>query len=184
MVIISIAVLPSCRRAPEGPPDGTPVTDSSDVSQIKLDALDLPLENPQIKISVSKTPPGLVATYNGEASIELADEKRPNLRYTFDADFPDQPSRSPKTVEEFEQFIGKHHDGSLTDNGTMDTVLGAATWASGTYFEEDQSFGDVRLFVPHPTQTGTLILSAVCPVEESTVEERLATMNEILTHVS
>ncbi len=184
MVVVSIALLPSCRRGPDEPPDGEPISDSTDAGQLELNALDFPLENPQLNISLSTSPPGLVATYNGEASIELADTKRPDLRYTFDADFPENPSRSPKSVEEFERFIGKHNDGSFSDSGVMKTALGTAAWASGTYFEEDQSFGDVRLFVPHPSQTGILILSAVCPSEEATVEDRLATMKEILTHVS
>lgn len=179
MVVASITLLPCCRRAPEGP-----ATETVGADQIEFDALDLPLENPQIAISLLETAPGLVATYNGEASIELTDKNRPNLRFTFDADFPQAPSRSPKTVEEFDRFIGKHNDGRLTDNGTIETALGAATWASGTYFEEDQSFGDVRVFVPHPSGAGTLILSAVCPAEEATVEDRLATMKEILTHIS
>lgn len=179
-VIISIALLPSCRRAPEE----APATETSGAAQIELEALDLPLENLQIRIALSTTPPGLVATYNGEAAIEVTDTKRPDLRFTLDADLPGAPSRSPKTVQDFERFIGKHHEGRLTDKGEIETALGLATWASGTYFEEDQSFGDVRVFAPHPSGDGTLILSAVCPSEEATVEDRLATMKEILTHVS
>jgi len=183
MVIVSVALVPSCRRAPEEPP-ASDLVDDPGMGQIELTVLDLPQQNIEIEISLTATPPGLVATYNGEAALEVTDENRPNLRYTFDADLPGSPSRSPKTIDEFKQFIGKHNDGGLTDSGTIDTALGAATWASGTYFEEEQSFGDVRVFVPHPSGTGTLILSAVCPAAEATVEERLAMMQKLLTHVS
>ncbi len=182
-VALTLVVLPSCRRAPEEPV-GNPPAGAGDKTEPAIAALDLPLENPQIKVSLTAVPPGLVATYNGDSAIEVADENRPDLRYTFDADLPGAPSRSPKTVYDFEQFIGKHNDGRVTDNGEIETALGSATWASGTYFEEDQTFGDVRVFAPHPSGNGTLILSAVCPAGEATVEERLATMQKLLTNVS
>lgn len=181
--IMSTALVPGCRRAPETPPEEAPAAESSSAAQIELDTLDLPLENPRIRIALSKTPPGLVATYNDEAAIEITDERRPVLRFTFDADLPGAPSRSPKNVADFERFIGKHHDGSFTDSGEIETALGVSTWASGTYFEEDQSFADVRVFAPHPSGNGTLILLAVIPANQATVEEQLSTMKAILDHV-
>lgn len=181
VVIASIALLPSCRRAPEEQPAVTP--DSGEPA-IDLTVLDLPQKNPLIGISLNSAPPGLVATYNEERTIEITDERRPSLRYTFDADLPGAPSRSPRTIEDFEVFMGKHNGGSLADSGDMKTALGKATWASGTYSAEDQVFEDVRVFAPHPSGTGTLILCAVCPAGTATVEERLAAMREILADVS
>ena len=182
IVITSIALVPSCRRAPEEP-IAEPLSKEGEV-KIELIALDLPQKNSEIGISLNATPPGLVATYNEERAIEITDENRPTLRYTFDADLPESPSRSPKNVAEFELFMGKHTEGSLSDSGSIETVLGTATWASGTYSAEEQSFGDVRVFVPHPSGTGTLILFAVCPAGVATVEERLAMVREILAEVS
>ena len=181
MVIASVALLPGCGRAPEEQPVVPP---DSGGPEIELMVLDLPQENPLIGISLNAAPPGLVATYNEERSIEITDERRPNLRYTFDADLPGAPSRSPKTVEDFVVFMGKHDGGRLADSGDMKTALGEASWASGTYSAEDEIFEDVRVFVPHPSGTGTLILYAVCPAGTATVEERLAVMREILTDVS
>ena len=182
IVITSIALVPSCRRAPEEPV-AAPVTKEGE-AKIELIVLDLPQENREIGISLNATPPGLVATYNGERAIEITDEKRPSLRYTFDADLPESPSRSPKNIAEFESYMEKHTAGSLTDSGSIETVLGDASWASGTYSAEEQSFEDVRVFVPHPSGTGTLILFAVCPAGVATVEERLAMVREILAEVS
>lgn len=183
MVIVSIALVPSCRRAPEEAPAVAPA-DGAGEPKIELTALDLPLKNPAIGISLNAVPRGLVATYNDERAIEIADENRPDLRYTFDADLPQLPSRSPRSIAEFKVFMEKFSGGSLTDSGDIETASGAATWASGTYFAEDQSFEDVRIFAPHPSGTGTLILFAVCPEGLATVEERLATMREILSEVS
>lgn len=180
-VIVSIALLPSCRRAPDTPAEGTKEVEIGGESG--LSALELPLQNPVLGISLSSTPPGLIATFNENASIEVTDPRRPDLRLSFFADLPGVPLRSPVDIEGFEEFIGKHDGGSLTDRGEIETALGPATWASGTYSAEDQVFGDVRVFAPHPSGNGTLILASVSPAGDVTVEEQLAMMKEVLTHV-
>ncbi len=182
-VIAAIALLPGCGRTPEDSGSVPPV-DQAAKPGLELSVLDLPQENSVIGISLNALPRGLVATYNDERAIEIADESRPELRYTFDADLPDSPGRSPRTIAEFEVLMAKLTDGGLTDSGSTETALGAATWASGTYSADGESFGDVRVFVPHPSGAGTLILYAVCPEGVATVEERLASMREILSKVS
>ncbi len=181
MVIVSIALLPSCGRTPEEP---TAVAPAGDGAEIDYTVLALPQNNPEIGISLNAVPVGLVATFNEERAVEITDANRPSLRYTFDADLPGMPARSPKTVEEFGVFMGKFSGGKLDDSGEIDTALGDATWASGFYSAEDEVFEDVRVFLPHPSKPGTLILSAVCPKGVATVRERLATMREILSNVS
>jgi hypothetical protein len=182
MIIASVAVIPGCRRAPEEPPEATPVVDVG--PRPVLTVLELPQHNPELGFGLSSAPPGLVATFNEGASLEITDERRPALRYTFAADLPGSPSRSPSSVAAFETFIGKHNDGRLVDSGSLETALGPSTWADGTYFEEETSFSDLRVFAPHPSGSGTLVLSAVCPSSEATVEERLAVIRQLLAEVS
>ncbi len=64
-------------------------------------------------------------------------------------------------VEDFEAFIGPSMERTVATTATMDTVLGTATWASGTYFEDDEvleMFGSSPHTHPAP---GSLIFSAL-----------------------
>ncbi|MEX1311221.1 MAG: hypothetical protein AB1Z65_12425 [Candidatus Sulfomarinibacteraceae bacterium] len=176
------AVMPACKRAPEEPaPAAGPGTAEP---ELDLVTLDLPLSNLDLGVTLTAAPTGMVATYNDGPAIEVVDPRRPNLRFTFFADLAGLPFRSPATVADFEGFIGKHNQGRLTDDGDLETALGPATWANGSYFEEDQSFEDLRVFVAHPSGTGTLIVAAVGPEGVSSLEERLAVIQELLTFVS
>ncbi|HSN55866.1 MAG TPA: hypothetical protein VLT32_14425, partial [Candidatus Sulfomarinibacteraceae bacterium] len=127
---------------------------------------------------------GLVTTYNDQAFIELTDTSRPALHYTFEADLPDSPSRSPADLPSFEVLLAKFQGGSLLDSGSIETALGTASWAHGEFYQEDQTFSDLRIFAPHPSGSGTLILYSVVPTEAATVEERLQTMQALLGGVS
>jgi hypothetical protein len=179
-----IALLPGCRKAPEEEAPvvvaATPVPGEMPVAEI----LELPQSNVTVGITLEHAPEGLVATYNEHEWLELTDRTRPALRFTFEADLPDAPSRSPAALADFEILLGKLTQGQLVESGTIDTTLGAAEWAIGTYFEEDQSFADVRVFAPHPSGAGTLILYSVGPAGVATTEERLSLMKELLQGVS
>ena len=182
MVIVSIALLPSCRRGPEEPV--TVDTDSTETPKVEFTTLELPLQNLDIGITLNDVPPGLVATLNTEKWIEVSDTKTPTILYAFVASFPDSPGISPQSVEEFGAWVDSSQDGKNTGNGSIDTALGSTTWASGTYLDDDGLVDDLHAFAPHPSGTGTLILYSVCPAGVSTVEKRLAVMQNLLTHVS
>jgi len=178
--IISIALLPSCRRAPEEPTVAPAITAAED----GLTALELPQQNPNIGISLTAAPDGLVVTYNGEHWIELTDERRHSLRYTFIETVPDSPGISPTTVEDFETLINEYPDGEVVDHGSVDTALGKADWSNGTYSEDDEILDELTMFSAHPSGSGTLILRSVCPTGLASVEERLSVMRALLAHVS
>lgn len=184
LILVGIVVLPSCRRAPEEPGPvavvGTPGPDQMPYGAV----LELPQQSPALGITLSTAPGRLVATFNQDNWLELTDETRPTLRFTFEADLPGSPSRSPAVVADFDQWLSKLTQGRLLDSGSLDTPFGPAAWASGEYFEEDESFSDVRIFAPHPSGNGTLILYSVGPAGVATIEERLDLMTELLTGVS
>ena len=176
------AFMPACKRAPEEP---IPATESGTAEpELDLVTLDLPLSNLDLGVTLTGAPAGVVATFNDGPAIEVVDARRPQLRFTFFAELAGLPFRSPATVADFETFIGKHNQGRVTDDGDLKTALGPATWANGSYFEEDQSFEDLRVFVAHPSGTGTLIVTAVGPEGISSLEERLEVIQELLTFVS
>jgi hypothetical protein len=181
-MICGIVVLSSCGREPE---EETSVAEPEIVEEaVPLDTLDVPLSNSDLGFTLSGTPPGLVATYNEGPAIEVADRAHPSLRYTFFVERPDLPIRSPATVEDFETFIRGHNLGEIIERGTIDTSLGSAAWAIGSYYEEDQSFEDLRVFVPHPSGTGTLILASVGPEGVTSLDQRLTAIQGLLSFVS
>jgi hypothetical protein len=182
MVIVSLALLPSCRRAPEEPV--VVDIDSTETPQVELTAIELPLQNLDIGITLNDVPPGLVATLNTEKWIEVSDTKAPTILYAFVASLPVSQGISPQSVAEFEAWVESSPDGKNTGNGSIDTALGSTTWASGTYLDDDGLVDDIHAFAPHPSGSGTLILYSVCPAGVTTVDERLAVMQELLTHVS
>ncbi len=179
MVIVSVALVPSCRRTPEEPPQDEVVT-----PEIELTVIDLPQQNMEIGITLDAAPNGLVATYNGEHWIELVDESTPDLKYTFVVPSSDSPGITPPDVAGFGDLIGRMPEGTLGESGVIETVFGSANWVSGTYMLDGELLEDVRVFAPHPTGPGTLVLYAVGPKGSASIEDRLATMSDLLTHVS
>ena len=179
-IIVSIALLPGCRRAPEEPTAAPAITAAED----ELTVLELPQQNPEIGISLTAAPAGLVVTYNGEHWIELTDEKRHSLRYTFIESVPDSPGISPTSVQDFEALIGAYPDGEVLDHGSVATVLGKADWSNGTYSEDGEVLDELTMFSANPSGSGILILRSVCPTGLATLEERLSVMQALLTHVS
>jgi hypothetical protein len=180
--LAAMVLTPGCGRAPEEvPPPSTAVEESA---AEPLTSLELPQSNSAVGVTLASVPAGLVATFNENEGLEVADVRRPSLRYNFEADLPGSPSRGPSSVGAFETFVRKFNDGAPLDNGTLDTALGGATWASGRYYEEDQSFIDVRVFAPHPSGDGTLIVWTVSPEDVASVAERLSAIRGLLEFVS
>jgi hypothetical protein len=185
LVLLGAALLPACRRAPETPPPevvATPVPEA--VAYPHGHPLTLPQTNDLIEITLSSAPDTLVATYNDQGFLELTDTSRPSLHFTFEADLPTSPSRSPSDLQGFQELLGKYDGGHLLDSGSFDTALGPATWAFGEYYQEDRTFSDVRIFAPHPSGNGRLILSSTAPEGTASPEERLETMRQLLAGVS
>lgn len=179
---ITMAVLPACKKAPDQEPSPSVAAQPGDADHT-LVALSPPQSNPDLGITVTGTPPGLVVTYNENLSLELADTSRPDLRYTLFADRPGLDYRSPASAADFEVFIDGHNRGRITDRGNLDTPFGTASWAAGTYFEEEQSFEDMRVFVPHPSGSGTLVVTSVSPADLASFDERLSVIEELLSHL-
>lgn len=177
---VAVVVLPGCRRTPEEPTAAPAVPDT----QEELTILEGPQQNPEIGISLNAAPAGLVVTYNGEHWIELTDEKRHSLRYTFIETVPDSPGISPTSVQDFETLIGAYSDGEILNNGSVDTVFGKADWSNGTYSEDGEVLDDLTMFSAHPSGSGILILRSVCPAGLATLEERLSVMQDLLTQIS
>jgi len=177
---VAFVVLPGCRRAPEEPTAAPATTAVED----ELTVLDLPQHNPEIGISLTAAPAGLVVTYNGEHWIELTDEKRHALLYTFIETVPDSPGISPTSVTDFETVINAYPDGEVVDRGSVDTALGKADWSNGTYSEDGEILDELTMFSAHPSGSGVLILRSICPTGLATTEERLSVMQALLTHVS
>lgn len=176
---VAFVVLPSCRRAPE-----EPVNEIVEKPEIELTAIDLPQQNPEIGISLTAAPAGLVVTYNGEHWIELTDQNRHSLRYTFIESVPQSPGIAPTGIQDFEVLISAYPDGKILDNGSVKTPLGTADWSNGTYSEDGEVLDELMMFCAHPSGSGILILRSICPAGLATIDERLSVMQELLTHVS
>ena len=184
MVVVSVALVPSCRRAPEEPVlTPTIVVPPTPTPRVRLTTLAPPQQNAEIGITVTTLPPGLVITHNDESWIEVTDGSRINVQYTFLALSSGDMKTSPSEVDGFEALIPPF-DGNALSEGEIDTVFGAARWASGTYLEDDEVLVDVRIFAAHPSGNGLLVIYSACRENEATVDERLAVMQELLTHVS
>ncbi len=182
---MTVVIVPGCGRAPEAPPPAPePTVTATEAEPGVLTTLELPQINPEIGITLTAVPANLVATFNGSDGFEVTDAQRPVLRYNFEADRPGAPSRGPSSIGTFETFVRRFNDGTALDSGSLKTALGDATWASGSYFEEDQTLIDIRVFTPHPSGSGTLVVWTVSPAEAATVEERLSTIRRLLDGVS
>ena len=175
-----LVVFPSCRRAPVEPT----ATSTIPASEHELTGLELPQQNPEIGISLTAAPAGLVVTYNGEHWIELTDQNRHSLRYTFIESVPQSPGIAPTGIQDFEALISAYPDGEILDNGSVKTPLGTADWSNGTYSEDGEVLDELMMFCAHPSGSGILILRSICPAGLATIDERLAVMQNLLTHVS
>jgi hypothetical protein len=177
---IAVVILPGCKRAqeetePVSPPQPPPEP---------IESLELPQTNTMMGITLNSVPDGLVATYNEDLSIEVADISRPVLRYTFRVGRDDLPARTPASLVEFRSFIDRHNQGKVADQGRFDSGFGEAEWAVGEYFEEEQWFEDLRVFVRHPTGDGTLVITATSPRGTANVDEQVSTIQELLDRIS
>lgn len=177
---VAFVVLPSCRRAPLEPTATTTIP----ASEHELTGLELPQQNPKIGISLTAAPAGLVVTYNGEHWIELTDQNRHSLRYTFIESVPQSPGIAPTGIQDFEVLISAYPDGKILDNGSVKTSLGTADWSNGTYSEDGEVLDEMMMFCAHPSGSEILILRSICPAGLATIDERLSVMQELLTHVS
>ena len=177
-VAVAVALLPGCKRAQED--TAPPIVDHPDLGP----GLEMPQVSEDLGITLTKAPERLVATFNEGPAMELTDRSNPLLRYTIHADRPGLPSRSPSSVADFETFIGMHNQGAVHDQGSFATEFGAASWASASYFEEDQGFDDLRVFAPHPSGDGTLIISAVGPEDSASLDDRLELIRTLLANLS
>jgi hypothetical protein len=175
-----LVVFPSCRRAPEEPT----ATTTTPASEDELTGLELPQLNPKIGISLNAAPAGLVVTYNGEHWIELTDQNRHSLRYTFIESVPQSPGIAPTGIQDFEVLISEYPDGEVLGHGSVKTSLGMADWSNGTYSEDGEALDEVMMYCVHPSGSGILILRSICPAGLTTIDERLSVMQKLLTHVS
>ncbi|MEE4270153.1 MAG: hypothetical protein V2I67_00665 [Thermoanaerobaculales bacterium] len=179
ILMLGLIVLPGCGRGPDE--EATTETVPQEVAEPEtLVSLPLPQTNPDLGLTVAEVPAGFVATYNEDVAIELADTTRPGLRYSLFVDRPGLPYRSPSNQEDYEIYIGGYTDGRVIDRGDFDTPFGVAAWAQATYFEEDQSFEDLRVFVPHPSGSGTVIVVSVCPEGMAPLDDRLDSIKELV----
>jgi len=174
--------LPGCKRAPEQI-EQEPATQPSE-DQLQVEALQLPQMNPEIGITLNATPPGLVATLNTQVWIEVTDANTPDVLYSFVASSTDSPGVAPATVKEFETWVRNSPQGKITGKGSTETVFGSAAWVSGSYMDDDGVMDDIRIFSPHPSGTGTLVLFSVCPIGTKSADHRLVVMRELLANIS
>lgn len=180
LLALAIGLLPGCKRAEEEPAVGQ----GPDVGSESLVSLELPQASPELGLTLNDIPKGLIVTYNEGLAMEVTDPSQPDLRFTLNVERPELPERSPATVGDFEVFIGGHNKGVVNDRGILKTALGEADWALGVYFEEEQSFEDLRVFVPHPSGNGTLVISAVGPENTASVEQRLDVVKALLEEIT
>ena len=172
----------SCKRAPEEVVPAEGISRQQELPPIE--ALELPQQNPDIGITLNSVPQGFAATLNMSYWIEVTDLTSPTTRYAFVAVTPVSPGPTPSSIAEFENRVRASTDGRILDQGTIDTAFGPAQWISGAYNADDGPVEDVHVFVPHPSGTGTMVMTSICPKGTATVDERLVVMQELLTHVS
>ena len=183
VLAFAVAALPGCKRAPEeaAPPTPAPQVDRE---QPPVEVLALPQHNPEIAISLSSVPPSLAITLNTDAWIELADLHNRSVRYSFIGISPEGAGPAAASTAEFERRVLESPNGRMVGRGTVETVFGPATWVCGVYDDDDGPVDDLHLFVPHPSGAGSMVLMSVCPPGAATTDDRLETMQELLTHVS
>lgn len=180
LLALAVILLPGCNRAEEESVPAEPLDDGGEA----LVSLDLPQTSPELGLTLNDIPRGLIVTYNEGLAMEVTDTSQPDLRFTLNVERPDLPERSPATVGDFEVFIGGHNEGVVNDRGTLKTALGKADWALGVYHEEDQTFEDLRVFVPHPSGNGILVISAVGPENTASVDQRLDVVKALLEEIT
>ena len=183
LLALAVVLLPGCKRAPEevAPPEQVVPTEQD---QPPITALELPQNNPEIAITLNSVPPGLAATLNTSYWIELTDIRNQSIQYAFVGNPSGQPGPAASSTAEFEVRVLESPNGRITERGTLETIFGPAQWVSGIYDDDYGPVEDIHVFVPHPSGTGTVVMTAICPTGAATVEERLAVIQEILTHVS
>jgi len=179
LLALAIALSPGCKRAEEE----QALVEGPDPDAENLVSLALPQANPELGLTLNDTPKGMIVTYNEGLAMEVTDTSQPDLRYSLNVERPDLPERSPATIGDFENFIGRHNQGVVNDRGTLKTALGTADWAVGMYYEEDQSFEDLRVFVPHPSGNGILVVSAVGPEDAASIERRLEVVKALFEEI-
>jgi len=150
----------------------------------RLHTLGLPQVSQEIGMTLQALPEGLVVTYNESLWIEVVDSNRPLLRYTFLALPAEADGISLADVGRFESHLPSFASGTSDTDGTIITALGDARWASGRYLEDDEELEDVRVFAPHPSGSGSLVVYSACRQGVASVEERLAIIQELLSNVS
>jgi hypothetical protein len=181
---IAIAILPSCKRAPEEPPPPATELVEAEPTPVPLTIVDLPQTNPEIGITLSGAPPGLVAIYSGEHWIELADRANPSLLYTLMSGPEHASGVAVSDIDEFESAVAARIDGRFLRRGSIETALGTAYWVSGEYSEDGELIQQVMVSVQHPSGGGQLTISSICPVSVASLEDRLEVIRQLLTHVS
>jgi len=178
-----IAVVPGCGKAPEQPSEPQPTT-SVQQEAPPIEALELPLTNPEIGITVESVPEDLVATYNGEHWMVFGNRNRREVTYTLLSDLNRASGVRGSNLSEFRANVARYTDGGFTDTGEVDTQLGIASWASGVYSEDGETISALVVSVPHPSREGRLFITSNCPPEVASVEQRLATIEQLLGRVS
>jgi hypothetical protein len=180
-VVAAVVLLPSCRRAPED--EATAPAKPTAEGEVELITTELPQTNPTIGVTVEAVPDGLVVTFNGDNWIELTEVAQPNIYYTFVANSEKAPTVAPTTMADFETSVLAYADGRMTGAGTVDTALGEGVWASGTYSEDSEFLEKIYILAPHPSGTGNLIMTSVCPQQVASVSRRLDRIRQIIANV-
>lgn len=180
--LTAAVVLTGCKRAPEEGPSG-PVEPGTTEDQVPLSTISFPVANSVIGISVKSAPAGLVATFNEDNWIELTDSRRPRMLYTFVANDDKNPRAVAPSIDAFENDILGYDGGAIIDEGSMETALGNASWAAGTYSEDGETIEKIYLLAPHPSGVGSLTVTSICPSDTASVDERLARIRDLLKYV-
>ena len=184
-VLFALALLPGCKQAPkEEKEEPVAAVDENALAVGPLDALKLPVVNDEIGITLNTVPAGLVPTYNGEHWIDIVDDNRRALHYTFVSAPEFVLGIGGSDPEDFEKTARTIPEGGFLGKGELETTLGVAGWANGSYSEDGVMTDQIFLLAPHPSGTGSLILTSTCTVGEATVEERLKVMGNLLAAIT
>jgi len=182
-IVLAVGLLPGCTGGDDEVLESEAViTDQETLPPIE--PLELPQANSTIGVSVTSVPTGLAVTLNTSYWIEFVDLRNRAIQYSIVGIPPVTPGPVPATVAEFEQRVRESPNGRVMKTGELNTKFGSADWVSGSYDDDDGPVVDVQVFVPHPSGSGNMVLRSVYPPGASTVEESLAAMKELLTHVS
>ena len=183
VISLTVLVLPGCKRAPEEAAPPAPVAPAA-VEHPPVAALELPQTNSEIGITLGSVPQVLAVTLNTSLWIELVDLRNPAIRYSFVGVPPDLNGPTPATAAAFETRVHASPNGRIADRGSVDTVFGTSEWICGVYDDDDGAVEDIHLFVPHPSGSGMVVLTSVCPPDAAGIDQRLSVMQELLEHVS